>query len=126
MIVCWLLRSWKEDKTAGIIISPGYVFLEQTTILEVESDTIVRALSKFCRSLRRNKCNPWSQVYLSRQSATVAVSFVAVAIIVQASVWLVRVMSNQVNVRRRETERQEANRLQSHAYLEQLEEAEVS
>jgi DNA-directed RNA polymerase-3 subunit RPC5 len=30
----------------------------------------------------------------------------------------------QVNVRRRETERQEANRLQSHAYLKQLEEAE--
>ena len=75
MIVCWLLRSWKEDKTAGIIISPGYVFLEQTTILEVESDTIVRALSKFCRSLRRNKCNPWSQVYLSRQSATSCCQF---------------------------------------------------
>lgn len=31
----------------------------------------------------------------------------------------------QVNVRRRETERQEANRLQSHAYLKQLEEAEA-
>jgi len=35
-------------------------------------------------------------------------------------------MGNQVNVRRRETERQEANRLQSHAYLKQQEEAEVS
>lgn len=31
----------------------------------------------------------------------------------------------QVNIRRRETERQEANRLQSHAYLKQLEETEA-
>jgi DNA-directed RNA polymerase-3 subunit RPC5 len=32
----------------------------------------------------------------------------------------------QVSIRRRETERQEASRLQSHAYLKQLDEAEVS
>lgn len=43
----------------------------------------------------------------------------------QASVCLVCVLGNQVNIRRRETERQEATRLQSHAYLKQLEEAEV-
>lgn len=44
----------------------------------------------------------------------------------QASGCLFCVLGDQVSIRRRETERQEATRLQSHAYLKQLDEAEVS